>query len=230
VQVTVPLTLTLTVPDQFTADLLHASAAEPSYPSPRNPNALATRADAAGLALSGLVRAGVFLHIPMPSLAATLQRSSVPYPVVADANVSIIITEGSENFTAVRSPHVDALQESLLAFAEAAAFELDLSLRTLPELPDSIQARIVLLSVDHELNCCGTGGLILVETVEPCSILLDVAAQCLIFRTSSLGAHAFRWHADGSASEGGNKDSRRLLSPGGGPRCEGVQDCSTGIL
>jgi hypothetical protein len=71
VQVTVPLTLTLTVPDQFTADLLHPTAAEPSYPSPRDPSALATRADAAGLVLSGLVRAGAFFHVPMPSFATT---------------------------------------------------------------------------------------------------------------------------------------------------------------
>jgi hypothetical protein len=181
VQVTVPLTLTLTVPDQLTADLLHTTAADPSYPSPSNPSALATRADAAGLALSGLVRTGTFLHIPMPSLAATLQRTSLPYPAVADANVSIIINEGSENFTAVRSPHVDALQESLLAFAEASAFELDVSLRSLPELPDSIQARILAISVDCYLHCRGIGGLIF-ETVEPCTILLDAVAQCQIFQ------------------------------------------------
>jgi hypothetical protein len=177
--VTVPLTLTLTVPDQFTADLLHTTAAEPSYPSPRDPSALATRADAAGLALSGLVRAGTFLHIPMPSLAATLQRSSQPYPIVADANVSII-TEVSENFTAVRSPQVDTLQESLLAFADAAVFELDVSLRELPELSDSIHVRISVLFVDCYLQCSSTGQSI-IETVEPCTVMLDAAARCLIF-------------------------------------------------
>jgi hypothetical protein len=141
VQVTVPLTLTLTVPDQFTADILHTSAADPSYPSPRDPSALATKADAAGLALSGLVRAGAFHDIPMPSLAVNLQHAWLTYPVVAQANVSIIFTGGFENFTAVRSPQVDTLQPSLLAFAEAAAFELDVALRALPELPDSIDVR-----------------------------------------------------------------------------------------
>jgi hypothetical protein len=77
----------------------------------------------------------------MMSLAANLQQASLLYPVAAEANVSIIISETSENFTAVRSPQVDALQASLLAFAEAAAFELDVSLRALPELPDSVDVR-----------------------------------------------------------------------------------------
>jgi hypothetical protein len=139
--VTTPLTLILTVPDQYTADLFHTSAAEPPYPSLLNSSALATRADAAALALSGLARAGALYHIPMPSLAANLQLSSLNYPEVSDANVSIIFTEASENFTAVLSPEVDTLQVSLLAFAEAAAFELDIALKELPEFADSIDVR-----------------------------------------------------------------------------------------
>jgi hypothetical protein len=145
VQVTVPLTLTLTVPDQFTSDLLHASAAQPSYPSPRDSNTLATRVDAAGLALSGLARNGTFHHVAMSGFAATLQRASLPYPVVVNANVSIIMTEASDNFTAVRSPQVDVLQASLLALAEAAAVELELAVQALPELTDSIDVRISVL-------------------------------------------------------------------------------------
>jgi hypothetical protein len=141
VQVTVPLTLTLTVPDQITADLLHTSTAEPPFPSPHNSSALATRVDAAALALSDLARSGAFHDIPMKSLAVNLQLSFLPYPVVADANVSIIITDASENFTAVRSPQVDTLQATLLAFAEAAAFELDVLLRAMPELPESFDVR-----------------------------------------------------------------------------------------
>jgi hypothetical protein len=77
----------------------------------------------------------------MPSLAANLQLSSLNYPKVTDANVSIIFTEASENFTAVLSPEVDTLQVSLLAFAEAAAFELDIALKELPEFADSIDVR-----------------------------------------------------------------------------------------
>jgi hypothetical protein len=160
VQVTVPLILTLTVPDQFTADLFHTTAAQPSFPSPREPSALATRADAAGLALSGLARNGTFLHIPMSSFAANLQRASLPYPIVVIANVSIIMTEATVNFTAVQSPQVDSLQASLVTFAEAAAFELDVSLRALPEFPDSIDVRsscclhlFFFCLVDGELNC-----------------------------------------------------------------------------
>jgi hypothetical protein len=42
---------------------------------------------------------------------------------------------------------VDTLQESLLAFAEAAAFELNVSLRALPEFPDSIEVSIEVLYV-----------------------------------------------------------------------------------
>jgi hypothetical protein len=77
----------------------------------------------------------------MPSLAANLQHAPLLYSGVADANVSIIFTEASESFIAVRSPQVDASQASLLAFAEAAAFELEISLRSLPKLPDSISVR-----------------------------------------------------------------------------------------
>jgi hypothetical protein len=141
VQVTAPLFLTLTVPDQVTADLMHGTAAEPSFPSPRDPSALASRADAAALALTSLARTGAFHDIPIPTLAANLQLSPLLYPVVADANVSLIFIDNSANFTAVRSPQVDTLQASLLAFAEAAAFELEISLRTLPELTDSINVR-----------------------------------------------------------------------------------------
>jgi hypothetical protein len=77
----------------------------------------------------------------MPSLPACLQQSSALYPVISEANVSIILTETSGNFTSVRSPQMDTQQASLLAFAEAAALELDVSLRALPELPYSIEVR-----------------------------------------------------------------------------------------
>jgi hypothetical protein len=146
VQVTVPLTLTLTVPDQFTAALFHTSAAKPPYPSPLNPRAFATRADAAALALSGLARAGAFHDIPMPNLAANLKLSRLTYPVVTDSNLTMIFTETSENFTAVRSPEVNTLQESLLAFAEATAFELDVALQSLPELAGAIDVRSSVVS------------------------------------------------------------------------------------
>jgi hypothetical protein len=131
--------LTLTVPDQITADVMHTTAAEPPYPSPHDPSMRATRAEMAALSLSTLARSGAFLDLPMLSFAATLQLASQPYLLVADANVSIIFTEASGNFTAMRSPQVDTLEATLLAFAEAAAFELDISLRALPELPDSLQ-------------------------------------------------------------------------------------------
>jgi hypothetical protein len=153
VQVTTPLSLTVTVTDQVTADLMHTTAAQPSFPSPRDPSVLATRADAAALALTGLARAGAFHDIPMPTLAANLQLAPLLYPSVADANVSIIFTEASETFIAVQSPQVDALQASLLAFAEAAAFELEISLRSLPELPDSISVRSSFIFID--LNVVG---------------------------------------------------------------------------
>jgi hypothetical protein len=68
-----------------------------------------------------------------------LQLAAQPYPVVVDANVSIIFTKASENFTAMRSPPVDTLQATLLAFAETAAFQLAGSLQALPELPDSLE-------------------------------------------------------------------------------------------
>jgi hypothetical protein len=138
VQVTVPLILTLTVPDQNTADIFHTSAANPPFRSPRDPSVLATRADEAALSLSALARAGAFRDIPMPSLAANLKLATVPYPVITGANVSIIFTETSENFTAVQSEQVDTLQVSLLAFAEAAAFELHIALHALPELSESL--------------------------------------------------------------------------------------------
>jgi hypothetical protein len=102
----------------------------------------------------------------MPSLAATLQRSSLPYPVVTEANVSIITTAASENFTAVRSPLVDTLQESLLAFADAAVFELDISLRELPELPESIQVHFFVLCISADA----------VRSQENCPVTLDAAA------------------------------------------------------
>jgi hypothetical protein len=92
----------------------------------------------AAMPLSTLARAGAFLDIPMLSLAANLQQALHPYPLVIDANVSIIFMEASENFTAMRSQPVDTLQATLLAFAESAAFELDISLQALPELPDSL--------------------------------------------------------------------------------------------
>jgi hypothetical protein len=130
--------LTLTVPDQFTADVMHTNAAEPPYPSPHDPSVRATRAEKAALALSSLARSGALLDIPMPSLAASLQLASQSYPVVVDANVSIIFTEAFENFTAMQSPQAHTLQATLLAFAEAAAFELDMTQRALPELPDSL--------------------------------------------------------------------------------------------
>jgi hypothetical protein len=128
--------LTLTVPDQFTADVMHTTAAEPPYPSPHDPNVRASRAEMAAMSLSALARSGAFLDIPMPSLAATLQLASQSYPVIVDANVSIIFTEASENVTTMQSLQADTLKATLLGFA--AAFELDMSLRVLPELPDSL--------------------------------------------------------------------------------------------
>jgi hypothetical protein len=139
--------LTLTVPDQFTADFFHTSTAEPPYPSPQDPGVLATRADMAALALSALARSGKLHDVPMLSLAANLQLASLPYPAVADANVSIIFSEASENFTAVRSPQVDTRQAALLAFAEATASELDIALHALPVLPDAIDVRSSVLCV-----------------------------------------------------------------------------------
>jgi hypothetical protein len=144
--------LTLTVPDQFTADVLHTTAAEPPYPTPHDPNVRATRADMAAMSLSTLARSGAFLDIPMLTLAANLQLASLPYPLVVDANVSIIFTEASENFTAMRSPQVDTLQPTLLAFAEAAAFELDSSLWAFPEFPDLLSVCFSACCV-CSLNC-----------------------------------------------------------------------------
>jgi hypothetical protein len=74
----------------------------------------------------------------MPSLAANLQLTSVPYPVIGEENVSIIITNTSQNFTALRSPQVETAQATLLAFAEAAAFELDIALDALSQLSKAI--------------------------------------------------------------------------------------------
>jgi hypothetical protein len=130
--------LTLTVPDQFTADVMHTTAVDPPYPSSHDPSMRATRAEMAAMSLSILARSGAFLDIPMRTLATNLQLAAQPYPVVMDANVSIVFTEASENFTAMRSPQVDTLQATLLAFAEAAAFQLDSSLRAFPEFPDSL--------------------------------------------------------------------------------------------
>jgi hypothetical protein len=71
VQVTVQLTLTLTVPDQIAADLFHNSC-QASYQSPHDPSSLTTKTDAAGLVMTGLARTGVFHDTPMPKLAASV--------------------------------------------------------------------------------------------------------------------------------------------------------------
>jgi hypothetical protein len=187
-QVTVPLTLTLTVPDQITADIFHTSTAEPPYRSPRDPNALATRADAAGLALSRLARDRAFHDIPVPKLAANLQLTSLQYPVVADASVSIIITAVSENFTAVRSLQVDTLQASLFAFAQAAVFELELALQALPDLHDAIQVRfqvfiicVLALRASGQVSYSEFRGNCLVESQEHSFVKQYLLAQCCSF-------------------------------------------------
>lgn len=144
-QVTVPLLLTVTVLDQLTADLFHSSKADPPVVLPDEPGALASRAQAAALAMSALAHAGTFQDIPLADFADSLDRSPLLFPTVLEANVSIVFPEASASFTAFQSPEVDGRAMSLVAFAEAAAFELELAVRALPELPDSI-------GVCHKVN------------------------------------------------------------------------------
>ena len=86
-QVDVPLTITLTVPDQATADTIHSSVAQPAFPSPGAPFLDATRADAAALALTSLIQADTFFNLGLPSLGAVLEQSPMQYPSVSDAQV-----------------------------------------------------------------------------------------------------------------------------------------------
>jgi hypothetical protein len=142
VQVNVSLLLAVTVPDLGTATHFHNSSAAPPAPSPVNPNMLATRAQAAAHALSLLVHAGAFHGIPMPNIGASLKRSALGYPAVLDANVSIMFPEASGSFQAVRSPQMDTRELTLQAFAEDAAFALEMAVRAVPDLPESIGVRL----------------------------------------------------------------------------------------
>lgn len=130
--------LTVTVPDQSTADLFHNSTSQPPVPSPTEPRGFATKAEAAALALSSLAHAGTLQDIPLASLGANLVLSPFLYPTVLEANISISFLDASRKFTVAQNPRVDSRASALEAFAEAAAFELAVAVRALPELPDSI--------------------------------------------------------------------------------------------
>ena len=133
-QVDVPLTITLTVPDQATADTIHSSVAQPAFPSPGAPFLDATRADAAALALTSLIQADTFFNLGLPSLGAVLEQSPMQYPSVSDAQVSLGFTESTGSLYAQESPSVDALGVSLEAFMEATVHELDEALLNLPDI------------------------------------------------------------------------------------------------
>jgi hypothetical protein len=154
VKVTVPLLLTATVPDQVTADRFHSSVDRSTLPSPVGPSTFATKAQAAAHALTVLVHADALRDIPMPNLDANLHLSPFSYPAVIDANVSIIFPEGSRSFNAVVSPRMDTRALALQAFAEDAAFALEVAVRAVPDLPDSIGVRCNLYSNPGTVHFC----------------------------------------------------------------------------
>ena len=135
------MVMTLTVPDQFTADLFHGTTATPPVPSPTDPNSLATRAEASARACSALVHAGSLLEIPLPALGAALQLSPLLYPAATDANVSIFFQAAPDGYEALQSPTMDSRASALEAVAETAAFELHEAVWRVPALTDSSGVR-----------------------------------------------------------------------------------------
>lgn len=138
VQVDVPLVLTVTVPDQGMADLFHNTAAHPPTLAANDPTSFASKAQAAAMALTSLAGNGVFRGINMTDFRTSLDTSLISYPTIIQANVSLLLANPSIGFTAQRSPYLDPQSIAMEAFLEAAAFELDLAVRSLSDLPDSI--------------------------------------------------------------------------------------------
>lgn len=139
-QVIVPLRLTVTVPDQRTADYLHTTAAHPPVLSP-DTSSFATRAQAAAMALTTKARARTFYDMHMPNFGTSLWTSSVTYPTISEANVSVYFIQPDDRFVSEQSPFTDSNSNTLEAFAEASAYELEVAIQTLTDLPDSLGVR-----------------------------------------------------------------------------------------
>ena len=145
-----PLVLTVTVPDQGTADLFHNTAAHPPTLAPNNPASFASKAQAAAMALTSLTRTDIFRGINMADLGTGLAVSPLPYPVVIHANMSLTVTEAWDGFLANKSPSIDPQTTAMEAFMEAAAFELELAVASLGDLPDAMGvSRTAFLCVLH---------------------------------------------------------------------------------
>lgn len=149
--------LTMTVPDQLTADFFHFTAAcrhrgfdaAVPVPSVDDPNIYASKAEAAAIAVTSLLNDGHFMHLQMHDFGSSLDSSHLSYPNVREANVSIVLRHPPAMFVAQQSPEVDRRATALEAFAEVAAFELKVAVRALGELPDSIRVRTQLLQQYH---------------------------------------------------------------------------------
>lgn len=133
-----PLVLTVTVRDQVTADLFHDTAAYPPVLAPNDPSSFASKAQAAAIALTSLIRTDIFRGINMADLGTDLAASPLSYPAFIHANMSLTVTEAWDGFVANKSPSIDPQTTAMEAFMEAAAFEIDLAVTSLGNLPDAI--------------------------------------------------------------------------------------------
>lgn len=135
-QTDVRLLLTVTVPDQVTADFFDSSAANPPVLSPTDPSQFATKSQAASISLISFANSGAFGNIPLQSFGAKLDLSPLTYPSISDANVSLSRIQPTADFNTKRSEDTDLRASALEAFAESATFELEVAIRALPELPE----------------------------------------------------------------------------------------------
>jgi hypothetical protein len=101
-------------------------------------------AQAAAICLDSLLSTGNMTSVPM---LRPLQRSLgsraglLEAPVVLSANMSLNLLAASTGMVAAEYVAINSTAESLAAIAEAAAFELEQALRTLPDYSSSFGVR-----------------------------------------------------------------------------------------
>ena len=92
----------------------------------------------------------------MADLGTGLTASPLSYPVFIHANMSLTVTEAWDGFVAMKSPSIDPQTTATEAFMEAAAFELDLAVTALGDLPDDIEVskqKSFTVCYAHYLSC-----------------------------------------------------------------------------
>lgn len=134
VQAEVPYLLTVTVPDQSKADWFHSAAASPPVMLPESSSELATRAEAAAMAMTAALHAGTFVDMPSLTFGPAIQNSQLSFPTVLGVNMSVVFPEASSRFQAVTSAAMDTRVIVAEAMVESAAYELQVAVRDLPTL------------------------------------------------------------------------------------------------